>query len=58
MGPASAAGLTRGISASLMNSKQLRAYGTAEMPLSLTSDVTSVVLQVPDEKQAKSGDNP
>jgi hypothetical protein len=58
MGPASAAGLTRGISASLMNSKQLKAYGTAEMPLSLTSDVTSVVLQVPDEKQAKSGDNP
>jgi hypothetical protein len=34
------------------------AYGTAEMPLSFTSDVTGVVLQVPDEKQAKSGDNP
>jgi hypothetical protein len=34
--------------ARLLNSKPVRTYGSASMPLSLTGDATGSVLQVPD----------
>lgn len=37
----------------LLNSKEIRSYGPAQMPLSLTSDATGIVLQVPDAAPGK-----
>ncbi len=42
----------------LLNSKTIKSYGSAEMPLTLTSDATGIVLQVPDEGQKKPADTP
>lgn len=40
--------------ARLLNSKPIHTYGSTQMPLSLTSDATGLVLQVPDSAQGKS----
>lgn len=55
--PRNAADAGGGDFARLLNSKPIRTYGSATMPLSLTSDATGLVLQVPDASANKASGN-